>query len=119
MNGRVKSIEDSIDWMQSVAAWTAKATERVPICRRIFRIFRGPAFFEIVEGAVQCIQSGVTNRREEKLRVSELVYVLNSIQTIRERLPKEYDWQTRLQTIVQDLLLKYEEIFRQDNEILL
>lgn len=137
MKDTVKSIEDSVKWLQSVADWTAKATERPSICRRIIGIFRGPAFSKIVEGAIQCIETGVVEHHlEEQLRVSELVYVLNLIQMFRERVsqgpkgdimdqegdlaalhdmshPEEYDWQTRLQAIAKQLLRKYVEIFRQ------
>jgi hypothetical protein len=145
MKGTVKSIDDSVEWMQNVADWTAKASERGSICRRIMAIFRGPAFFDIAEGAVQCIEKGVVKHcLEEQLRVSQLVYVLNLIQTLRQQFlqwpkrfnmdregdlaawhdmsvgkrsyPEENDWEKRLRRIVQHLLLKYVEIFRQGTD---
>jgi hypothetical protein len=138
MMGKVKSIEGSVEWMQNVADWTAKASERASIRQRIFR---SPAFFD-AERAVQCIEKGVVKHcLEEQLRVSQLVYVLNLIQTLRQHFlqwperfnmsregdlaawhdmsvgkrsfPEEDDWEKRLQRIVQHLLLKHVEIFRQ------
>jgi hypothetical protein len=134
------TVGTGIEWMQKVADLTSKARERPSMWRRILECFRNPNSIDVWEDVVNCIEFGVEHSLEEKLRVTELVALLNSAQALRQQFlqcwerfnmnregdlaamyemsvgrrcyPKENDWENRLKAVVRHLLFKYASIFQ-------